>query len=237
MLRVVFGVASLLILGGLVMQHAVTLPRAQELPLSLHVDQGIPLATIDLRSTSESLTTDHVARGALWWQHQSQALLDQLTELLRNETRANGWTDLYASGTADGGHVLVAVGNLGRLGTIRFAGDGTLLACDTTPNAVLPIVLPSAEGGFRPITTDAAHDLLLRLRYLRERSPVAWYQPETIVPENEAKTSGGQRIAQDPLLSESEGMFSSRRSACFARKRVCVVVSDDVEPPLPVANN
>lgn len=237
MLRVVVGVAALLILGGLVMQHAVTLPRDTTFPLSDHVDQGVPLVTIDLRSTGPFLTTDEIARGTQWWQHQPQVLLDQLTDLLRNETRVDGWTSLYASGTADGGHVLVVVGNQGRLGTIRFAGDGTLLACDTTPDEVLPIILPSVAGGFRRPGAAAVRDLQMRMRYLREHSPVAWYQPEIIVPGIEVETSGEQRITQDPLLSEREGMFSSRRSACFARKRICVVLSDDVEPPLPVANN
>lgn len=249
MLRVVLGVASLLFLGGLVMEHAVTLPRGTVLTLPAHVDQGIPLATIDLRATDQSLTEEEIARGARWWQYQPQALLDQLTDLLRHETRADGWTSLYASGTVDGGHILVAVGNRGRLGTIRFAGDGTLLACDTTPDETLPIILPSATGGFRSLTTAAIRDLVLRLRYVREHSPVAWHQPESIVPANGLDVSGEQKIAPGPLVSEGEGMYSVRRSGCYARKRVSVVAdhvvssehvmssSDHVEPPLPVANN
>lgn len=181
MLRVVLTVGSVLILGVLVMHHAVTLPRGTTLTLPAHVDQGIPLATIDLLTAGEALTPDEIAQGTLWWQHQRQVLLDQLTDLLRKESRADGWTNLYASATTDGGHVVVVVGNQGRLGTVRFAGDGTLLACDATPDHVLPIILPSVDGGFRRPTAAAMHGIEARLRYLREGSPVAWHTP--VIPE------------------------------------------------------
>lgn len=242
MLRVVVIVTVLLILNGLILQHAIRVPSGAEAPLQAPVNQGIPLVAIDLRAANQPLTPDEIAQGVLWWNYQRQGLLDQLTEVLRHETLGDGWTNLYLSSTAKGGQTLVVIGNQGRLATIHFAGDGTLLACDTNPDGVLPIVLPSADGGFRTPTSTDVRSIETRLRYLRERSPVAWYESESVVPvatEEVLNVTNSDRmvIETDPVLSQGDAIFSYRTSRCFSKKPGTRTLSEEVEPPLPVANN
>jgi hypothetical protein len=227
-------VALLLTVAALALpRSAVQAGRPSAPILDRQVDQGIPLAHIDLRAHSDPLTTAQVMAGLQWWNLQSQPLLDQLTDLLHDDRAGEGWTGLYACAIRDGRLVVVVVGNEGRLGTVQFAADGTLVACDPTPHGVLPIVLPVAEGGFRPVAQGVAEDLLLRLRYLRERSPVAWKRDAVPMRMSITVTYGDEdpayRYVREPLRAHGP---------CFVRSKPRETTpAPDPEPPVPAANN
>jgi hypothetical protein len=107
---------------------------------------------------------------------------------------------------------------------------------------VLPIILPSVDGGFRKPTATDVRRLETRLRYLRERSPVAWHEAESVVSVATDAVLNLTRSdlvvgARDPVFSQGEAMFSYRMSRCYSKKLRDRTLSEDVEPPLPVANN
>ncbi|HEX3135209.1 MAG TPA: hypothetical protein VHX44_16710, partial [Planctomycetota bacterium] len=157
-------------------------------------------------------------------------------DLLLAESPVDGWTDLYAFAGSDEITVVAFVGRRGLIGQCMFTASGALLGCEHRPDETLPIILPHTGGQPRSIGPEAALHLLTHLRYLRERSPLAWVDGDTacglVVIE----------IDEEVAIESTSSVHTIRAfgccTGCFPRmKPASTTVGPEVEPALPMANN